>query len=342
VTTSAREPRISDRVHVLVPVFNDWEALRLLVAGLDSALLEAGIAADLVVVDDASDSCPLDRIVDQDLRAIGSITCLRLRRNLGHQRAIAIGLTWTTEHRNPPAVVVMDGDGEDDPRDVPRLIRRCEELGGTRVVFAQRTRRSEDAVFRVAYLFYRIVHRLLVGRDIRVGNFSVVPRECLQRLLVVSELWNHYAAAVFDARIPADEIPTTRGKRLHGEPRMNFVKLVTHGLSALSVYAEVVGTRLLIVSAGLIVLSVLGMAAVLVAHLTSTLAIPGWTSTMMAVLLAVLLNGIMGSLMFAFLILSVRSSMRFLPVRDYAHFLLEVRQPAPAPAPGGPRQVRAG
>jgi polyisoprenyl-phosphate glycosyltransferase len=313
------------RVQVLLPVFNDWEALALLIPKLDGVLEEAGVPVDLVIVDDASDSCPLEPLVATPHAAIKNVTCLRLRRNLGHQRAIAIGLTWVTEQKAPPAVVVMDADGEDDPVDVPRLIRRCPELGSAKVVFAQRSRRSEDWLFKTFYLLYRMVHRLLVGRDIRVGNFSVVPRECLNRLLVVSELWNHYAAAVLDARIPSAEIPTTRGKRLYGQPRMNFVKLVTHGLGALSVYAEVIGTRLLLASSALIGLSLLGMAVVLTVRATTNLALPGWTSIIVTLLLVLLLHGIMGSLMFAFLILSVRSSMRFLPVRDYAYFLLEVR-----------------
>ena len=71
---------------------------------------------------------------------------LRLRRNLGHQRAIAIGLTYiqaqmTTAYE---AVVVMDGDGEDAPEDVPRLLARLEAEGGRSIVFAERTRRSES------------------------------------------------------------------------------------------------------------------------------------------------------------------------------------------------------
>ena len=45
----------------------------------------------------------------------------------------------------------------------------------------------------------------------RVGNFSVIPRDLLSRLVVVSELWNHYAAAVFKSRLP---FVTLKGERI--------------------------------------------------------------------------------------------------------------------------------
>jgi hypothetical protein len=67
---------------------------------------------------------------------------LRLRRNLVHQRTIAIGLAHIGEYEARD-VVVMDSDGEDDPRDVPRLVARMQEERG-RSVFAERTRRSES------------------------------------------------------------------------------------------------------------------------------------------------------------------------------------------------------
>ena len=86
------------------------------------------------------------RAVDLDLRAIGRVEVLHLRRNLGHQRAIAIGLAFVEAERpRCRAVVLMDSDGEDAPEDVPRLVARCEQEGRRKIVFAERTKRSESA-----------------------------------------------------------------------------------------------------------------------------------------------------------------------------------------------------
>src|SRR5204862_1949020 len=118
--------------------------------------------------------------------------------------------------------------------------------------------------------------------------FSIVPASQLQRLVVVSELWNHYAAAVFKARIPRSSIPTQRGERLSGKSRMNFVALVVHGLSALSVHSEIIGVRLLVVA--LVVVGLMGalLGAVVGVRLFTSLAIPGWATAAGGLLLVLL------------------------------------------------------
>src|SRR5262249_10223862 len=150
-------------------------------------------------------------------QALICIDILHLRRNLGSQRAIAIGLAYIEENITCGAVVLMDSDGEDDPRDVPRLLAKYQQEAGKKIVFAGRARRSESFLFRVFYLLYKVMHIVLTGRRIRVGNFSVIPRSHLRALVVVSEMWNHYAAAVFASQQPFVIVPTTRARRLAGE-----------------------------------------------------------------------------------------------------------------------------
>ena len=99
---------------------------------------------------------------------------------------------------------------------MPELVRRCEAQQYSRLVFAQRSKRSEGLVFRASYGAFRALHRLLTGRDVQEGNFSIVPFQIVRRLVAVSELWNHYAAAVFKARLPTDGISLPRATRLVG------------------------------------------------------------------------------------------------------------------------------
>src|SRR5262249_41744968 len=155
-----------------------------------------------LIVDDGSTVPPDATFCTAAHRSLGRIDLVRLRRNLGHQRAIAIGLAYVEARVACAALVIMDGDGEDDPGDGPVLIRRCREEGFEKIVFAERTRRSESLAFRGFYGLYKIVHVLLTGIRVRVGNFSVVPRARLESLVAVSELWNHYAAAAFKSRQP--------------------------------------------------------------------------------------------------------------------------------------------
>lgn len=311
----------SSELLVLIPVFNDWESLGLLLRKLERVLLEHELVCEVLVVDDASTvPCPLS-VWEECFKAIRSVEILALRRNLGHQRAIAIGLTYVDENSACKAVVVMDGDGEDAPEDIPRLLSKLHETGGTQVVFAERTRRSEGLLFRASYAVYKALHVMLTGVRVRVGNFSILPRPLLHRLTAVSELWNHYAAAVFRAKIPYTSIPTQRGVRFVGRSKMNFVSLVVHGLSALSVYSEVIGVRLLIATGLFFAVAGLMLAGIVSLRLTTDLAIPGWTSTLSGLIALLFVQLVTVSLPFVFIILHGRGAAGFLPVRDYVYYV---------------------
>jgi glycosyltransferase involved in cell wall biosynthesis len=311
---------------VLLPVFNDWAALSKLLGALDLALASGAIEAEVLVVDDGSTE-PIDPAAfGPGFRAIRRVEVLGLRRNLGHQRAIAIGLAFVEAERPAcRAVVLMDSDGEDAPEDVPRLIARHEQEGRGKIIFAERTKRSESRLFRAFYVLYRMAHRVLTGHWVRVGNFSVIPRDRLSCLVATSELWNHYAAAAFASRQPYATVPTRRATRLDGRSRMNFVSLVIHGLSAISVYSDAIGVRLLIATLAMIGMDLAALATTLAVRLTTDLAIPGWATTAFGVLLIILLQATMFLFVFSFMILAGRNAASFLPLRDYSYFVASER-----------------
>jgi glycosyltransferase involved in cell wall biosynthesis len=233
---------------ILMPVYNDWEAVALLLPRLEAALVDGGFHADVLLVDDGSTTAPPAAALAPPGRCIRSVSILVLRENLGHQRAIAVGLTHAAIHLKPDRVVVMDSDGEDSPSDAARLVEVSSRRSEPCIVFAERAGRSEGAVFRLGYGAYRLLFRVLTGRRINFGNFSVVPGALLSRLTGSSDLWNHYAAAVIHSGLPFDAIPTVRGRRLAGAAKVNLRGLVTHGLSAISVFRERFGRRLLALS----------------------------------------------------------------------------------------------
>jgi len=328
-------------VVVLIPLFNDWESFVELVPRLDAALARHGRTADILLVDDGSTAEPPADLPSEGPDAIRRIEVLSLRRNLGHQRAIAIGLAYAEDRLGCETVVVMDGDGEDSPDDVPRLLERLDEERGRKIVFAERTRRSESMVFRIFYALYKFLHVILTGKGVRVGNFSAIPRSRLESLVVVSELWNHYAAAAFHSRQPYCTIPTHRGKRLRGRTTMNFVSLVAHGLSAISVYSATVGVRLLVISIALAIAASVILAGAVALRITSGVSIPDWAFFAAGILGMVLTQAIMLTLSFSFIMLAGRHGATSLPRRDYAQFIRGEDAPAfrpatpPADAQGG-------
>jgi hypothetical protein len=325
---SAPTERIGTKVLLLIPVFNDWTAAALLLGMLDEVLSRSALDAHVVFVDDGSTILP-SSVTFPKVTSLRGVSILGLRRNLGHQRAIAIGLAWAHDHSDSETVVIMDGDGEDDPRDVPRLVEKVREFEGRKIVFAERARRSEGLVFKIFYRIFQVIALLSTGQGIRVGNFSAVPRGALERIVVISEAWNHYAAAVFNGRIEYDMIPTTRARRLDGRPQMNFTSLVVHGLSALSVYSSVIGVRLLFATGTLILLTVAAIALLGVVKVTGVMPLPSWVPYATAVLLMLLFQAVSAAVLFVFVMLAGRQGASMIPLRDYAHFIARVTR-APA------------
>jgi polyisoprenyl-phosphate glycosyltransferase len=310
---------------VVLPVFNDWPALSALLDQLDEVLATHSLRADVLLVDDASTDPFPATFGAAGYHAVGEITVLRLRCNLGHQRAIAVGLAYVHQHVPCDAVVLMDADGEDAPSDLPALIGRCEREGFMAIVFAERRKRVESLLFRAFYHAYRGLHRLLTGHGIRVGNFSIIPRVRLEGLVAVSELWNHYAAAVVRSRQPFVTLPTARSKRLDGRSHMNFVGLVVHGMSAISVYDDVVFVRSIVAALVLAALSVAGLGIVLAVRLFTDIAVPGWATFTSGLLLLVLLQAAMFVASLTFLGLSSRRHAPFVPSREFVHFVATTR-----------------
>ena len=95
---------------ILIPLFNDWDTFAKLAVRLDAVLAASDREADILIVDDASVVDPDPRTTFGPYRALRRVEVLRLRRNLGHQRAIAIGLTYI-QARMTTAVRGRRGDG---------------------------------------------------------------------------------------------------------------------------------------------------------------------------------------------------------------------------------------
>lgn len=314
-----------DSLTILIPSFNDWPALQLLLPPIDRVLSSSAWSVSVLIVDDGSTDPVPEDWPGQEFSAIQSIEILHLRCNLGHQRAIALGLYHVHEFGDADAMIVMDGDGQDRPQDLPALLREFEKNGRRDVIFAARSKRMESLLFQGFYRAFQVVHRMLTGIGVRVGNFSAIPRALLVRLVASPDLWNHYAAAVFRARLPRRLVPLDRGARLQGKSKMNFVSLLTHGLSAISVFSDQVSARLLTASAAF---SVLSLAAICASG-----AIPGWTRQTTAWLIGLMLQSLTFAILFAFLIASRRNSAGFILQRDAPYFILgktPIRSKSPA------------
>jgi glycosyltransferase involved in cell wall biosynthesis len=305
---------------VCIPVYNDWQAVDLLLEKLDHEIATLQGRVSIIIVDDGSTESIPNKLSKPPLN-IDKIEILHLRRNLGHQRAIAMGLSYIYANYKCQAVLIMDGDGEDDPKDIIALIDRCNERAGRKIIFAKRSKRTEGMLFKLGYVSYKALHYILTGIRVEVGNFSIIPYQLLSRLMGVSEIWNHYAASVFHARLPLEMIPIPRGERIAGKPKMNLISLVVHGMSAVSVFGETVAVRLLCFVGISMTLTLAGLTATVLTKFFTDLAIPGWATNLTGILCIVLLNLLLLATFSVLLMLNSRDRLSFLPLRDWQYFV---------------------
>ncbi|TAF97899.1 MAG: glycosyltransferase [Cytophagia bacterium] len=304
---------------IVIPQYNDWEALNLLIEKLNLDVAASTLAAtSLIIVDDCSsqDAPSLTKFNGK------SVQIIRLWRNMGHQRAIAIGLSYVADQYPCDKVIVMDADGEDAPHDINALVLASQNNPND-IVFAQRTKRQESLLFQFFYGIYKLVFRQLTGKVIAFGNFSIIPQRRLQSIVRVSEIWNNFPGGVIKSRLPYQSVPIERAKRLAGQSKMNFVSLVLHGLSTISVLIDVAAVRILILSIGMSVAALLVIFLVLFLKWINN-ASPGWASTLSSALLIVVLQSFLISLFLVFMVLQYRTQQQFIPMLQYKDFVEKV------------------
>ena len=321
---------------VLMPTYNDWESVLQLLPRIDDEFSKLGVSGRVVVVDDgSSDIGQRDAIKNLSFAVITSVTAVDLHRNLGNQRAIAIGIAHCAENEQADYLVIMDSDQEDSPEYIPKLIEACDENGNLKIIFAERSKRSEGILFSFFYGAYQRLYKILTGMPISIGNFSVVPRALIKRTANIAELWSHYPASIMRARLLFDSIPSARGKRSIGKSKMSLVPLLLHALSGFTVHAEIVGVRVLVMAV-VLGLAVLGLLAVAIGlKVFSDIPILGWTSQIVGLLAVLLFQLVVTMVIMVFMVISVRMQVPMIPILEYMKFITQVADLYPSGATEG-------
>ncbi|HAS3586170.1 TPA: glycosyltransferase [Vibrio cholerae] len=301
---------------IVTPVYEDREASSKLFKELADHFNN-----DLyvVAVDDGSVKQPLDISAIESAGLEGAI--IKLKRNVGHQRSIAIGLGYISEIMNQEQIVItMDSDGEDTPQSIKALVQPLSK-NDVDVVVAQRKSRVETLKFKMFYVIYKFVFSLLSGRKISFGNFMAFKKKAVKRVINMQDLGIHVAGTVLSSKLRISLCPLDRGARYAGQSKMNFVGLVLHGFKGLMVFAEDVLVRVGIASAVVASLSVLsGLCAVMLK--LAGIATPGWFSVAIGILFLVFLQT--GTMTLMMLMLTGVVKNRGVEPEDYQTFVDEV------------------
>ena len=226
------------RIAVVVPVFNDWDSAQKLLSSFPNTPAEFHV----VIVDDGStEKAPNNWEISPSIK---TAEILSYDINQGHQRAIASGICEVVRRIPHDYVLVMDGDGEDNPASIPALIEE-QRNNPEGIIVASRGVRTEGIKFKLFYAVFKKLFRTLTGWKLDFGNFSLMPAKHAHSLAMMPELWNHFPSSVIRSGRPLHRVQTDRGERYFGNSKMNFLSLISHGLSALGNFFDIIFVRLL-------------------------------------------------------------------------------------------------
>jgi polyisoprenyl-phosphate glycosyltransferase len=307
------------KLTIVIPVYDDWNSLRQLLRDIDR-VLDNTTETSIIVVNDASSVECTDNLC-QNLQNLRSVEVLTLSYNMGHQRAIAIGLCDASTREECNAIIVMDSDGEDQPEDL-KLLLSSHAAVSDNIIVAKRAKRSEGWIFTSFYVLYKAIFRILTGQGIAFGNFMLIPFHQARRLALMPDIWNNLAGAILKSRLPITSVPTSRGNRYAGRSKVNFTSLILHGLGIVSVFVEVCSIRLLLFSLGMMLLALLGVLIVSSIRIFTLYAIPGWTSYLVSAFLILFLQALLISVYSVFLALNTRSNAPIIPLYEANTFIV--------------------
>lgn len=215
-------------VSVVLPAYNEAENLGEVIPGIAAVLDEAVATWEIVVVDDGSTDGT--RTVMSGLRD-GRVRYVRLRRNAGKSAALSVGLAAARGER----IVLMDADGQDDPRAVPAMLDLLDG-GGVDLVTGRRAVRNDRFVKRNTSKIYNGVTARVTGvpgKDFNSG-LKAMTRELADSLEMYGELHRYIPVLAVWSGFKVTELDVEHHERLHGTSKFGrarfwrgFLDLVT-------------------------------------------------------------------------------------------------------------------
>jgi dolichol-phosphate mannosyltransferase len=262
------------RLSLIIPVFNEEDALPPLLSALRPVLAALACEHEIIFVDDGSRD-GTRRLLESVAAADPRIKVLGFSRNFGHQAAITAGLDFASGD----AVVVMDADLQDPPELLPEMVARFEQ--GFDVVSAQRIGRDGEGLFKrgTAALFYRLMRWAIDERlPPQVGDFRLFSRAAVAALRGFREQHRFMRGLVAWLGLREAVIPFRRPPRVAGTTKYPFWKMARFAWTAISSFSAL--PLKLALYGGLLLTGIGAAYAVNVVYekLALETTVPGWSS----------------------------------------------------------------
>ncbi|HMU25861.1 MAG TPA: glycosyltransferase family 2 protein [Solirubrobacterales bacterium] len=215
---------------LIIPAYNESEALPGLIAEIDSACEGLGLQWETIVIDDGSTDGTFG-VISEIAKSNPRVGVVRLRRNFGKSVALAVGFDVTRGEK----VITIDGDGQDDPADIPRLLEGLEN--GSDLVSGWKSDRQDPVTRRLASKIFNWFTARVTGVDLHDMNcgFKAYRGECARSIEVYGEMHRFLPAFAAQQGWRVTELPVNHRPRLHGSSRFGLERYRRGALDLLTV-----------------------------------------------------------------------------------------------------------
>ena len=219
----------SPAVSVVVPVFNEKENTSILQSELQAAL--SGLDYEIVFVDDGS----TDRSAEQ-IETAPNVRLVRFEKNAGQSAALYAGVRAA----RGSTIVMIDGDLQNDPADIPRLLEEISR--GADLVCGYRAKRKDTIAKRLTSRVANFVRSRFTKDYVRDTGCTLkaMRRECVDALVPFKGMHRFIPALIRGAGYQLVEIPVGHRPRRFGQTKYGF------GSRALSATVDMFGVRWLL------------------------------------------------------------------------------------------------
>ena len=155
--------------------------------------------------------------------------------NRGHARCNAFGIRYVNKNDDFDNLILMDGDGEDRPVEIKKLISEITQKPENSVV-AKRIKRSEGPFFQFLYFMHKLITLIFTGKKVNFGNYSCLTKKDVATLSSKASLWSSYSGTVKKYLKVLNEVESIRGKRYFGPSKMSLFRLFIHSFSIIAVF----------------------------------------------------------------------------------------------------------
>lgn len=217
------------KISVVIPIYKCGDCLEELSRRISAALSTITDSYEVILVDDG---CPMDgwSAIQTEISKRANFKGLKLSRNFGQHVAISAGLDYV----DAEWIVVMDGDLQDDPDDIPRFYEKA--LEGYDIVVGIANRRNSSYRKELgSRLFYHILGRISrLNFSSRTGNFGIYSARCIGCVKSMRE--QHKSFGLFMGWIGFNraEVEVRRNQRYSGKSSYSLLDSAWHAINNLT------------------------------------------------------------------------------------------------------------